>query len=86
LGFLHILRAGRRTRQLDTLVGGVRDDFRGKGLDAMIGCATIAAAIKAGFAFVDSHHELEDNHLVRSEMERLGGTVYKQYRVYRRYL
>jgi hypothetical protein len=86
LGFLHILRAGRRTRQLDTLVGGVREDFRGKGLDAMIGCATIAAAIKAGFAFVDSHHELEDNHLVRSEMERLGGTVYKQYRIYRRYL
>jgi hypothetical protein len=81
-GFIHILRAGRRTRQLDTLVGGVRSDFRGKGVDAMIGSATIAAAIRAGFSFVDSHHELEDNRLVRSEMERLGGRVYKTYRIF----
>ena len=84
LGFLKILRAGRRTRQLDTLVGGIRADFRGKGIDAMIGCATMAAAIEAGFEFVDSHHELEYNHKVRSEMERLGGRVYKSYRIFRK--
>jgi hypothetical protein len=84
LGFLKILRAGRRTRQLDTLVGGIRADLRGKGIDAMIGCATMAAAIEAGFEFVDSHHELEYNHKVRSEMERLGGRVYKSYRIFRK--
>ena len=84
LGFLKLLRAGRRTRQLDTLVGGVRADFRGKGIDAMIGCATMAAAIEAGFEFVDSHHELEYNQKVRSEMERLGGRIYKSYRIFRK--
>ena len=83
-GFLKIMRAGRRARQLDTLVGGVRSDFRSKGVDAMIGCATMAAAIAAGFAFVDSHHELEDNRKVRGEMEKLGGYVYKVFRVYRK--
>jgi len=83
-GFLSIIRAGRRTRQLDTLVGGVRSDFRGKGVDAMIGCATMAAAIEAGFEFVDSHHELEYNQKVRGEMEKLGGRVYKVYRIYRK--
>ena len=82
LGFLKIMRAGRKTRQLDTLVGGGRSDFRGKGVDAIIGCATMAAAIEAGFEFVDSHHELEYNQKVRGEMEKLGGRVYKVYRIF----
>jgi len=83
-GILHILRAGRRTKQLDSLVGGIRSEFRGKGVDAMLGCATMAAAIGAGFEFVDTHHELEDNHKVRGEMEKLGGQVYKRFRIYRK--
>jgi hypothetical protein len=86
LGIFHILRAGRRTRQLDSLVGGIRSDFRGKGVDAIIGCATMAAAIKAGFEFVDTHHELEYNRKVRGEMEKLGGQIYKWFRIYRKAL
>jgi len=82
IGIFQILRAGRRTKQLDSLVGGIRSDFRGKGVDAIIGCATMASAIKAGFTFVDSHHELEYNFKVRGEMEKLGGRVYKRYRIF----
>jgi hypothetical protein len=86
LGVFWILQAGRRTKQLDSLVGGIRSDFHGRGVDAMMGCATIQAAIEAGFEFVDTHHELEDNLKVRGEMEKLGGKVYKWFRIYRKYL
>jgi hypothetical protein len=82
LGIFRILRAGRRTRQLDSLIGGIRGDFRGRGVDAMIGCATMASAIEAGFEFVDTHHELEYNSKVRGEMEKIGGQVYKRFRIY----
>lgn len=82
LGMLWILRAARRTKQLDSLVGGIRADFRGKGVDAILGCATMASAIAAGLDFVDTHHELEYNRKVRGEMEKLGGVVYKRQRVY----
>jgi len=85
-GILWILRAGRRTQQLDSLVGGIRSDFRSKGVDAMIGCATMSAAIESGFKFVDSHHELEYNLKVRGEMKKLGGKVYKWFRIYRKHL
>jgi len=85
-GIFWILRAGRRTRQLDSLVGGIRSDFRGRGVDAMIGCATMAAAVEAGFEFVDTHHELEYNRKVRGEMEKIGGHVYKLFRIYRKFL
>ena len=30
---------------------------------------------------MDTHHELEANVKVRAEMERMGGVVYKKYRV-----
>ena len=82
LGLFWILRAGRRAKQLDSLVGGIRTDFRGRGVDAILGCATLASAIAAGFEFVDTHHELEYNQKVRGEMEKLGGVVYKRQRVY----
>jgi hypothetical protein len=85
-GIFWILRAAHQTQQLDSLVGGIRSDFRGKGVDAMIGCATMTAAIKSGFRFVDSHHELEYNRKVRGEMEKLGGKVYKWFRIYRKHL
>lgn len=81
-GILWLLRAGRRARQLDSLVGGIRKDFRGRGVDAVLGCATMVAAAGAGFRFVDTHHELEYNFKVRGEMEKLGGSVYKRFRIY----
>lgn len=82
LGIVHLMRAGRLTRQLDSLVGGIRSDFRGRGVDAILGCATMVSAAEAGFRFVDTHHELEYNAKVRGEMEKLGGVVYKRLRIY----
>jgi hypothetical protein len=84
-GFVHILRAGRRTRQLDLLVGGVvRAGDRGHGLDVVGMAAMLRSAIAGGFEIMDSHLELETNTRVRAEMERMGGQVCKRYRIYRK--
>ena len=84
-GFVHILRAGRRTRQLDLLVGGVvRAGDRGHGLDVVGMAAMLRSAIAGGFEIMDSHLELETNTPVRAEMERMGGQVCKRYRIYRK--
>jgi phage gp16-like protein len=45
---------------------------------------TIRSARKAGLKYADRHHELEDNLKVRAEMERLGGKIYKRFRVYKK--
>lgn len=81
-GIFHVLRASRRAKQLDLLIGGIRKDHRGLGLVALLGAAMFRSARDRGFAFMDSHHELEDNTAVRSEMERVGGHIYKRYRIY----
>jgi hypothetical protein len=83
-GLFFILWSSKRTKQLDSLSGGIKEEYRGRGIDVMIGYTTIFSAQKAGFKFADSHHELEDNMKVRAEMERLGGKVYKRFRIYKK--
>jgi len=81
-GFLHILRAARRAKQLDLLLGGIAERYRGMGIDALMGREMTKSAIAAGFEHYDSHHELETNTRVRAEMERWGGRVWKKYRIF----
>jgi len=83
-GFIHILRAARRTKQLDLLLGAVKEKYRGMGLDVLMGVKMLMSAWEAGFEIIDTHHEMETNVRVRGEMERMGGQIYKVYRVYQK--
>jgi GNAT superfamily N-acetyltransferase len=81
-GWIWVLQAGRRAVRLDLLLGGIEPEYRGKGIDVLLGRAMMRSAHQAGFQYLDSHHELEDNTRIRAEMERMGGTVYKRYRIF----
>ncbi len=85
-GFLHILRAAKKTKQLDLLLGAVKDKYRGMGADVMMGFKMLTSAREAGFDYLDSHHEMESNVKVRGEMEKMGGRVYKRFRVFQKNL
>jgi hypothetical protein len=85
-GFIHILRAGKKTKQLDLLLGAVKEKYRGQGLDVLMGVKMLTSAREAGFEYLDSHHEMESNVKVRAEMERMGGKVYKRFRVFQKNL
>ena len=81
-GFIHILRAAKTTKQLDLMLGAVKEAYRGQGLDVLMGSKVIIAAHDAGMEMMDTHHEMEANFKVRAEMERMGGTIYKKYRAF----
>ena len=83
-GLFHILRAAKSAPQLDLLLGAIREEFRGRGLDVFMGTAMYKSVQQYGFKHIDSHLELETNTKVRAEMERAGGKVYKRYRVYKK--
>jgi len=85
-GFIHILRSAKTTKQLDLLLGAVKDKYRGLGLDVMMGVKMLESARKAGYEFLDTHHEMETNVKVRGEMERMGGQIYKKFRVFQKAL
>ncbi len=86
LGFLKILKASKNANQLDLLIGGIKAKYRGMGIDVLIALHIINVAKKYGFKFIDSHLELESNWKMRAENERLGGMVYKKYRIFQKRL
>lgn len=85
-GFIPILIAGRKSKQLNLLLGAISPDYQGRGLDVMMGISMLDSARKAGKKVIDSHLELETNTKVRAEMEKMGGVVYKRYRIYQKTL
>ena len=85
-GFFKILRAMRKSKKLDLYLGGIKESYRGKGVDVLLGYSIIESAKNAGFEYMDSHHELETNVKMRAEMERIGGKVYKRFRIYQKSL
>jgi hypothetical protein len=85
-GFIHILRAMRKTKQLNLLLGAVRADYRGKGINVLMGKHLFESARKRKLTTIDSHLILESNLKMRGECEKLGGVVRKRYRVYQKLL
>jgi len=85
-GFFHIIRAAKKTKQLDLLLGAIKENYRGRGLDVLMGTRMIRSANEAGMKVMDTHHEMESNVKVRAEMEKMGGKLYKKFRVYKKQL
>ena len=85
-GIFKILRESKKTKQLDLLLGAIKEKYRGYGLDALMGARMLKSGMEAGFEFMDTHHEMEANVPVRSEMERVGGKIYKKFRVFQKRL
>jgi ribosomal protein S18 acetylase RimI-like enzyme len=84
IGFVHLLMAGRRTRQLNLLLGAIHPAYQNRGLDTIMGSAMLDSARNQKMEYIDSHLEMESNTKVRAEMEYMGGEVYKRYRVFQK--
>jgi len=85
-GIFQIKRAMKKTKQLDLMIGGIKEELRGRGLDVLLGRNLLKSAMEAGFKVIDSHLELEDNNKIRAEMERMGGKIVKRFRTYKKVL
>jgi ribosomal protein S18 acetylase RimI-like enzyme len=81
-GIIQILLSGRRSKQLNLLLGAIHPDYQNRGLDTIMGSAMLESARKGKLEYIDSHLEMETNAKVRAEMEYMGGEVYKIYRVF----
>ena len=85
-GFYHILRSGKKTKQLNLLLGAVKEEHRNHGLNMLMGIKLIESAKNEGMKLLDSHLVMEDNKRMRAEYERLGAKIYKRYRIYQKKL
>jgi GNAT superfamily N-acetyltransferase len=86
IGLFYILRARKKTKQLDLLIAGINKQYHGRGLDVLMGNAILKSAKEAGYTYIDSHNEDETNLKVRAEMEKANGKLYKRFRVFKKSL
>jgi hypothetical protein len=85
-GLFKILKDSKRSKKLLMMLGGVKKEYRGKGLDVLMGVKILQSGIKHKMDTLDSHLVLENNTKMRSEYERVGCSVVKKFRIYQKEL
>jgi len=60
-GFIHFLRAMRKNDRADLYLVGVRDEYRGKGVNSMMMTQIYKAFVKHGIKYVEGNPNLETN-------------------------
>lgn len=83
-GIFKVIAARNRAKQLDLLLGGIKKEYRGQGLDVMLGVKLVETARKRGIEYIDSHLILETNTAMRMEVEKMGGVIYKRFRIFQK--
>ncbi|MCU0367124.1 MAG: hypothetical protein MUC30_07910, partial [Bacteroidales bacterium] len=64
------------------MLGGVKAEYRGRGIDTLMGAKILESAIRKKMTTLDSHLVLEENTRMRAEYERLGGKIVKRFRIF----
>jgi hypothetical protein len=82
LGVFKFLWHRRDIDSVRTFTMGVKRQFRQRGLDAMMIVALMEGAQKKNRARGECSWILEDNYSMRRGIERIGGRIYKTYRVF----
>lgn len=81
-GFIHILHALRHNDRMDTLLIGIEERYRGKGLTALMFASMWPTLKKLGIKYMETTRELEDNISVQNIMNRFQYETVKRARCY----
>ena len=82
VGLFKLLWYRRKINAIRVITLGLRPEFRGKGIDALLILHVFREAQKLGMARGECSWILEDNMPMRLALEKIGGTAYTTYRVY----
>jgi len=81
-GFLPILKAMKNSKVLDFYLAGIRPEYQGKGIDALMGFEMGKSALARGMEFAESNHELETNHKIQALWKLYDKRLHRRARVY----
>jgi len=81
-GVFHLLRALRRPKHIDLLIGAIRPDFQGSGADALLITELAATLIQKGVVSAESNPELEENLRVQGHWRHFTARQHKRRRCY----
>lgn len=81
-GIFKIIQSVRKSSRLDLMLGGIKEEHRGKGLAVMMGLKLIESARALNYQDMEIHLMLETNTKMLAEVERIGAQKHKRFRVF----
>jgi GNAT superfamily N-acetyltransferase len=84
LGFWYILRAMKKTKQLDLMLGAVDYQYQGLGLELLMGIKLLETCKKEGLDTLEVHLVLETNTKMLAELQRIDAKIHKRFRVFQK--
>jgi hypothetical protein len=81
-GFIPVLWSMKKSKQLNLLLGCIKESKRNRGLDTVLAVKLMQSARKASYTLLDTHCVMETNKAMRAEYERLNAELYKKYRIF----
>ena len=81
-GWFHLLRALKNNERADLYLIGVKDEYRGKGVNALVMNQIMEAFIKNGVKKVESNPNLENNNDVQAQWRHFENRQHKRRRSY----
>ncbi len=81
-GLYHIFRARRNYKVLDFYLAGVKEKYRGHGVDILMALEIVDAAIKKGVQQTESNPELETNKKIQAQWKYFNPTQHKRRRIF----
>jgi GNAT superfamily N-acetyltransferase len=86
LALLRLLFTKHRTKRLRVFALGVKEEYRARGVDALMYYQTAVNALPRGYEWAEASWILENNDAMNRPIEMLGSVVYKKYRIYEKAL
>jgi ribosomal protein S18 acetylase RimI-like enzyme len=86
LGFLPYVLGWKRPPRTRVLTLGVKQKYRGRGIETAMLIEGLNVGFKAGFKESEASWILEDNIMMCRMLESIGGKPYKNYRIYQKSL
>jgi len=81
-GFIHILRAMKKSRVLDFYLAGVLPEYQGKGIDLLMSFEMGKSALARRMTHAESNRELETNTLIQAQWKFYDKRMHRRSRVY----
>jgi hypothetical protein len=75
-----------KTNRLRVFALGVLEEYRGRGVDALMYYETIMASVPLGYELAEGSWVLETNDAANRVSEMVGSDLYKRYRIYEKNL
>ncbi len=84
--FLYWWKVRKVVTTIRAYAGGVIEEYRGRGVDAVLFGETLLAAMRQGYAEGEISWVLESNTPMRQTAKNFGGKLYRTYRIYEKSL